>query len=175
MTDHEQVIRSAFLGVTNAYNTHRPALCEAIIRTTGPVIELGMGEGSTRALHVVAESCGRHVSSYDHDPGWVACYRDLQTPNHTIAHVTSWDECPLESTRWGVAFVDHAPAERRKVDIARLASHALVIVVHDTEDHRYGYGNQLDVFTHRFDYQSHIPWTSLFSNFVDVSRWTFLE
>jgi hypothetical protein len=131
-----------------------------------------MGEGSTRALHVVAELCGRTVRSFDHDPSWVARYADLQTVNHEIVQIVTWDDCPIEVTDWGVAFVDHAPAERRRVDLVRLARRARVIVVHDTEDHRYGYGELLDSFAHRLDYQVHLPWTTLLSNFVDVSLWT---
>lgn len=130
-----------------------------------------MGEGSTRALHIVSERCGRIVRSYDHDPSWVARYIDLRTANHLVENVASWNDCPIESVAWSVAFVDHAPAERRGVDIARLARHAQVIVVHDTEDHRYGYGDLLDTFAHRLDYCSHRPWTSLLSNFIDVSCW----
>jgi hypothetical protein len=172
MAAHEAKIRAAFAGITSLYDTHRPALCEAIFRTAGPVIELGMGEGSTRALHVVSELCGRIVRSYDHDASWVARYCGLRTANHTIEHVATWDECPIEAEHWSVAFVDHAPAERRRVDIERLARRAQILVVHDTEDHRYGYGDLLDTFAHRFDDRSHQSWTTLLSNFVDVSHWT---
>ena len=168
----EAEIRSAFSGVTSPYDTHRPVLCEAIVRMTGPILELGMGEGSTRALHVVAEASGRRVYSYDHDPGWVARYSGLQSAVHTIAQVSSWDACPIDLTQWGVAFVDHAPAERRRVDIVRLAQITQVLVVHDTEDHRYGYDDLLDTFAYRLDHRVHVPWTTLLSNFVDVSLWT---
>jgi len=179
--DTEAVIRGLFAGVTSNYDTHRPALCEAIVRTTGPIIELGMGEGSTRALHGVAETCSRIVHSYDHVAAWVARYSALETRRHLIRHVASWDDCPVElveqwgtpreSSRWGVAFVDHAPAERRVVDIQRLAQHSQVVVVHDTEDPTYGYERVFATFAHRLDYRSQASWTTILSNFTDVSSW----
>jgi len=172
MDQREAKIRSVFGTVTNAYDTHRPALCEAVVKTSGAILELGMGEGSTRALHSVAEEYGRIVHSYDHGLEWVSRYESLRSPNHEIAYVATWDDCPIESAEWSVAFVDHAPAERRRIDIARLAHRAQVIVVHDTESPIYGYDEILASFAHRLDYRAVSPWTTLVSNFVDVSRWT---
>lgn len=155
-----------------ASGTHRPVLCEAILRTTGPILELGMGDNSTPPLHAVAETCGRRVCSYDHDATWAARYSELRSDNHQIEHVISWDDCPIEATRWAVALVDHSPNERRTVDIARLAAHAEVVVVHDTQDATFGYEPVFDTFKYRLDYREDAPWTTLLSNYVDVSRWS---
>jgi hypothetical protein len=132
-----------------------------------------MGEGSTHALHAIAEMCDRIVRSYDHNLEWVSRYQSLQSPNHQITCVATWDDCPIESGEWGVAFVDHAPAERRRVDIRRLAHRAQVIVIHDTESPIYGYEDVLKSFAHRLDCRALTPWTTLVSNFVDVALWTF--
>ena len=160
-----------FEGIANGYGTHRPLLCEAIMRTTGPILELGMGDSSTPSLHGVAEACGRFVCSYDHDASWVERYVKLRSIHHRIEHVTSWEECPIESTRWAVALVDHAPAARRAVDIARLAEHADVVVVHDTEDPAYAYDSVFATYKYRLDDRARNPWTTLLSNYVDVSAW----
>lgn len=168
----ELEIRAMFNGVASPFDSHRPSLCEAIVRTTGPILELGMGASSTPALHGIAEACGRLVCSYDHDTTWVDRYVGLRIPKHRIEHVASWDECPIESTRWAVALVDHAPGGRRVVDIARLAKHAEVVVVHDTEDATYGYDRIFGAYKYRLDDRDRRPWTTILSNYVDVSCWS---
>jgi hypothetical protein len=165
-------IRALFSPIDSPYATHRPALCEAIVRTTGLVLELGMGDSSTPSLHDLASTTGRPVYSFDHDPAWVDRFRGFQSANHQIEMVASWDECPIETLLWSVALVDHAPAERRIVDIQRLANRAQVLVVHDTEDPLYGYDQIFGSFKYRVDFCDQHPWTTLLSNFVDVSRWT---
>ena len=175
MADLEEAeLRAMFYDIASGYGTHRPALCEAIVRTTGPILELGMGDSSTLALHDLAEATGRNVCSYDHDASWVARYTELRSAHHQIEQVGSWDACPIESTRWAVVLVDHAPAARRIVDIERLAKHAEVIVVHDTEDPTYGYDSVFGAFAYRLDYRDERPWTTLLSNYVDVSRWSIM-
>lgn len=168
----EPELRAMFNDFATASGTHRPVLCEAIVRTTGPILELGMGDNSTPPLHEVAEAHGRRVCSYDHDASWVARYSELLSANHQIEHVASWDDCPIESARWGIVLVDHSPNERRIVDIGRLAEHADVIVVHDTQDGTFGYEAAFSSFKYRLDYRDDPPWTTLLSNYVDVSSWS---
>jgi hypothetical protein len=165
-------IRALFSPIDSPYATHRQALCEAIVRTTGLVLELGMGDSSTPSLHDLASLTGRSVYSFDHDLAWVERFRGFQSANHQIGIVASWDECPIETMFWSAALVDHAPAERRIVDIQRLVNRAQVLVVHDTEDPSYGYDQIFGAFKYRVDFRDQHPWTTLLSNFVDVSRWT---
>ena len=170
---NENAVRALFPGVTSVYDTHRSPLREAIARTTGPVLELGMGDGSTPILNRVAVLCDRLVCSYDHIAAWVEKYQGLRGPQHRIELVTSYDDCPIEETRWAVAFVDHAPEGRRVIDLARLVQVTQVIVVHDTEHPDYGYDRIFGLFKYRLDYKTHVPWTSLLSNHIDVSGWVF--
>ena len=165
-------IKALFAGIASGYETHRPVLCEAVLRTRGPILELGTGDGSTPALHSVAAECSRRVFSFDHDRDWLDRFIHLRGERHFIAHLLSWDDCPIESQFWAVALVDHKPAERRVVDIARLAYRAELIVVHDTDSPEYGYEAILDSFAHRLEYREHQQWTTLLSNYVDVSGWT---
>ncbi len=171
MTMDVRAIRKLFSGSSGPYGTHRPSLCEAIVRTTGPILELGMGNDSTPSLHAVAEACGRVVRSFDHDAAWSERFSGLRSAHHRIAHFMSWDACPIMSEVWGVVLIDHAPAERRAVDIERLAQRAQVIVVHDSEDPSYGYDRVFGLFAHRSEDRDHRPWTMLLSNRVDVARW----
>jgi len=165
-------VRGLFEGIASGYETHRPLLAEAVVRTQGAIIELGMGEGSTRALHAVSDLTDRTVWSYDHDLSWFSRFVELRSERHLLACVRSWDDCPLESMLWSLAFVDHAPAERRIVELRRLAWRAHVVVVHDTEDPAYGYDAAYDLFTYRLDDKRFPQWTTALSNYVDVSRWS---
>jgi hypothetical protein len=167
----EDRIRAFFAGIASGYETHRPVLCEAVLRTRGPILELGVGDGSTQTLHAVADECSRRVFSFDHDRSWMDSFLHLRSKHHFLAHLNSWDDCPIESQFWAVAFVDHKPAERRIVEIARLAYRAELIVVHDTDSPEYGYEAIIDSFAHRLEYREHKQWTTLFSNYVDVSGW----
>jgi hypothetical protein len=164
-------IRALFEGVVSGYGTHRPVLGEAVAQTSGPILELGLGDESTLSLCELSRVAGRDVYSYDHDPGWVERFVHLRGPHHFIAQVPSWDECPIESQMWSVALVDHAPAERRIVDIRRLALRCLVLVVHDAEDPVYGYDAILPLFSYILEYRQFKQHTMLLSNYVDVSRW----
>jgi hypothetical protein len=171
----EDNVRRLFAGARSGYETHRRALCEAVLRTRGPIVELGAGDGSTPALHEVAVATGRCIWTFDHDAAWVSRFLPLRCEHHFVARVRCWDDCPLETQFWSVAFVDHAPAERRVIDIRRLAYRAEVVVVHDTEAAEYGYDAIEGCFDHRWDYREHPQWTTVFSNYVDVSTWRVTE
>jgi hypothetical protein len=167
-------IKALFAGVTSGYDTHRPVLCEAVRRTRGPILELGTGDGSTIPLHAVATDHSRQLFSFDNNRQWIAKYVGLRNEHHLVALVASWDECPIESQFWSVAFVDHAPAERRVVEIGRLRYRAILVVVHDSEDPTYGYDSVFDSFAHRFDYREHKQWTTVLSNYLDIADWRIL-
>lgn len=170
-------IRAAFAGIRDAYQTHRPVLCEAVLRVgEGMILELGAGEGSTLALHEVAAATGRTVITLDHDASWIDRFAHLRTPNHIVLYTPSWtalDNPIVRALPYGVAFVDHAPFERRHVDIAWLAECARVVVVHDTDHEDCGYSKFSGLFRHSAMYRGPVPWTSVLSNFVDVATWTF--
>lgn len=167
----ESWIRDLFSGVTSGYDTHRPVLCEAVLQTRGPILELGVGDGSTLPLHAVANECSRLVFSFDTESHWIDRFLGLRSAHHFIAQVPSWDDCPVESQFWSIGFIDHAPAQRRVVEIGRLAYKAELLVIHDTDEPEYGYGPFLDSFRYRFDFREYQQWTTVVSNYVDVSDW----
>lgn len=171
-------VRHAFQGVNGPYQTHRPVLCEALLRVpSGLILELGAGEGSTPALHEVSQATGRTVVTLESDASWIARFATLRSDNHHLVHLPSWIDLDgphvLKGLTYAVAFVDHAPAGRRVADIAWLATCARVVVVHDTEDPIYGYAKILGLFKYAATYKKHTPWTSVFSNSIDVASWTF--
>ena len=58
------------------------------------------------------------------------------------------------------------------MDIHRLAKCAEVIVAHDSEDSAYAYNDVFRTFAYQLDVRDRLPWTSLLSNYVDVSQWS---
>jgi hypothetical protein len=103
--------------------------------------------------------------SLDSNVEWVERFTSLRGHSHELRRVPSWDAVDLTDRFWEVALVDHAPAERRVVDIARLADRARFIVVHDSEDRiNYGYERVLPGFRFRYDYKRLHPWTTVVSN-----------
>ncbi len=172
----ESRIRAAFAEVRNGYETHRPALRGTVLRIPdGLILELGAGEGSTPPLHEVCLATGRPVVTLESDRAWFERFDHLNSENHAVVHVPSWSELDgpiLRSLPYAIAFVDHTPT-RRVTDIEWLAHRARVLVVHDTESRDYGYEKIFGLFRHSVTYKGHVPWTSVFSNFVDVSGWTF--
>ena len=132
-----------------------------------------MGEGSTELLSMAAKDQERRFISYENNPEWYAKLVHLHSPYNNLKFVTDWDKARVVSC--SILFVDHAPAERRKVEIERFRGHAEVIVVHDTEDaaeYVYRLKEILSSFKYRHDLQQpNMPRTTIVSDTVDVSRW----
>jgi hypothetical protein len=153
--------------------THLIPLAKAWDMTSGDVLELGTGYFSTLFLHWLATTYGRHVYSFESSAGgWYDRAKKHESRYHHIIHCDNWDMADIDR-HWGMAFVDHSPDERRHVEIKRLKDCADLIVVHDTEPERndsYGYAAVLDLFKYRYDYKKILPWTSILSNFIDLSE-----
>jgi hypothetical protein len=147
--------------------THEPALVAAVAAAgPGPVLEIGAGYYSTPILHALCAAMGRALLTVDNDTGWIHRLESLRSSTHRLVSVDSWDQSlPLtDSEMWAVVFVDHAPAERRVVEIARLANRTEFMVVHDSEHPLYGYDRCFAEFKYRYDYTRFVPWTSILSN-----------
>ena len=151
------------------WGSHIPVLMAAASHTKGAVIELGCGDYSTPALHLVCK--GRMLVSAEEDSGWLSRFCDLADDTHKLFYVenNNWEGfAPIDWT-WDVAFVDHAPVGRRKVDIARLRDKTRFVVIHDTECPAYEYEPVLATFRYRVDYKRGGPWTSVVSNLEPIS------
>lgn len=149
-----------------AIETHAPVLQEFIRRTSGPVLELGMGHCSTPLLHDLCD--GRLLVSVENNPDWFerfAHYGRGAAGKHHVALVKDWDEIP--AGRWAVALVDQAPGEARSGSILALRDVADYIVVHDTEPgaaHLYpGVAEALATFPYRLDYRNETTYTTVVS------------
>lgn len=152
--------------------THIPLLIKTFEISRGDVLELGTGYYSTPLLLWLCQMERRNLYSYESDDFW---YQKLSNKNekyHKLYKVDNFDKIDIER-HWGMVFIDHAPAGRRRVDIARLANWAEYIVVHDTnesEDRYYRYSKIWSLFKYRYDYTRLSPFTSVVSNFHDLKE-----
>lgn len=151
------------------YGTHLPVLLAAVARTTGSVLELGVGSFSTPVLHWLCRPARRLVSC-ETDPKyyhWAAGYRSNW---HEVLCLESWDAAPVDQP-WDVVLVDHSPPERRAVEINRLAGQARFIIAHDSNgryDRFYHYSTVFPSFKYRWTFAEVEPSTTVLSNFEPV-------
>jgi hypothetical protein len=174
--------REQFIAGYENWDSYKPLLWEGLERSSGLIIELGVGKGSTQLLHDYAQEKKRILCSYDSNPKWVEKFFGLECQWHLIDHVevevngytmSDWDFIDRHYDACGLLFIDHAPGERRKVDIALFANKAQIIVAHDTEpsaDHGYQMRNEIKKFKYCRDFETQGAWASIMSNTIDVTK-----
>lgn len=158
------------LNVIATHGTHLPVLMRVMEMTTGPTLEMGMGLNSSLFLHWYCATGKRELVSCEDDPVYFEWSSQFEKDFHTVHRADKWEEMPIDR-EWDVAFLDHAPGNRRPVDMLRLANLARYIVVHDTEGtNKYDYGFRAvwGLFKYRFDYHDYRPKTSVVSNLVNL-------
>lgn len=119
------------------YSTHQPVLYEALLRTSGPVIEFGCGHGSTPMLHHHCTEHRRKLITLESDKKWLHKFFLPDEMYHKFIYVQDWDVVlasdEIIATAWDVAFVDQAPWEARYATILALKDIARFIVLHDCD------------------------------------------
>lgn len=152
-------------------STHIAPLAWAVTTfTDGPVLELGIGYNSTLLLHMLCRK--RKLVSLDNNKEWAMRFAPLDNDYHQIIYTPSWEECTFDKEHWGVVFVDHAPALRRKEDIKRLVDKCDIMVIHDTEpilDSSYLFSEIFPLFPYIFHYRIIMPNTSIVSKTIDIA------
>jgi len=152
-----------------SYGTHIHPLVMAVLKTEGPIIEFGTGDFSTPILHEICQYQDRLLISYDDHEEWHKNFTDLRTDKHEFHLVEDWSKVPVIPC--GVVLIDHAPAERRVVDIERFQNDCQILVVHDTDAmNYYGYQPYFDKFKYVWTYERFKKSTTLLSNFIDVTK-----
>lgn len=121
----------------DAYSTHQPVLYEAVVRTSGPVIEFGCGDGSTPLLHRLCEEHARKLLSLESDRAWLERFMCLATPWHRLGLVFDWDNVLrsnyIAAVPWDVALIDQSTFEQRADAVIALKDKARFIVLHDCD------------------------------------------
>ncbi len=116
------------------YSTHQPVLYEAVMRTSGPVVEFGVGYGSTPWLHELCN--GRKLLSVETDVRWLSAFLHLASPGcHRFVLVQNLDALLGEiiEVPWSVAFVDQGTWDARVQTVLALKDKARFIVLHDCD------------------------------------------
>jgi hypothetical protein len=134
--------------------------------TTGPVLEMGMGNYSTPILHEMCKD--RLVVSLDSVDEWVEKFAKYRSSTHKIKTESNWDNAThyLQSVFWDVVLIDQHPCERRIIDLQLLMHNTRFFVVHDTEPraaHVYNYEPTLSLFRYRWELQALNPYTTVVS------------
>ena len=150
---------------------HLPILMKIVGITDGPILELGMGMFSTPFLHWAC-FMERKLVSYDNNPQFLDYFKRYPCNFHEIKLAADWDKIDI-SGHWSVALVDHNPKWRRKEEIKRLANSTDYIIAHDSQglrDRDYGYTQIYPLFKYRLDFTKTRPFTTVLSNFKDLSN-----
>jgi hypothetical protein len=168
--------KEQFTSDLSHWNSYLPLLWLALENTTGDVIELGMGDGSTRKLHEYCNYQGRKLFSYESNLEWYRKFEKYRTDWHSIEYVGENWQPMIENHRdkVGVLFSDEAPGEMRKYNISMFCNTAQIIVAHDTEagnDHGYKFSLVKPLFKYIKHFEFKGADATAFSNFVDVSTW----
>lgn len=156
----------------NNWCSHRyllwPAL-EAVKHFKLPILELGAGYGSSPFMRQYCKDEGLEFLSYDIDKDWAE--------KQEVIHVKTWEDVDWRR-EYGMAFVDESPGEHRRVSISRL-HHVKIVCIHDSERPGWNASDyqvrpEIEKYTYFYDMiptEGQGAWTSLCSNFIDVSKW----
>jgi predicted O-methyltransferase YrrM len=158
---------------TNNDLSYYPLLHMAIKETKGDVLELGTGYGSTELLHNTLKK--RRLFSYEEKKEWLNKFKHLETKNHKLTFVKDWDIVKQTHEDADVIFIDHAPGERRKVEILNYKNSKGILVCHDTELGQADAGYQMRQYFPLFKYVVEVKtkgaWATALSNEYDLTKW----
>jgi len=144
--------------------SHISVLAEWIPKSNGPVLELGIGIGSSPILHELCRK--RQLVSYENNAGYMHYFRRLKSDWHTIDYVEKWEDAPIDRC-WGLAFIDVDPRGDRRKLMMRLKPWADYIIVHDTElkvDKYYHVRKLFDRWRYHKTYDEIVPSTTVLSD-----------
>lgn len=147
---------------TDPNGVHAPILATLLSKTTGPILELGVGNNSTPLIHFMCQD--RFCLSIDASLDWYSAFvRVFGSRLHCFVHsgdmtvseklsaLLSYED--FKDVHWGVAFIDHAPAGDRVKCVEILRGRAEYIICHDTEPtvpKEYAWENVFDTFKHKY-------------------------
>jgi len=164
-------VRQMNANLSKNYTTHMTMLIKVLLMSTGDVVECGGGIFSTPLLHWMCKFMKRKLISYENVPSYYEFERMFQSPLHRVRFVKNWDDIDTKTHR-GVVFIDHHPPKRRMIEALRFKDSADFIIIHDTEraSREYNRSEVLEQFKYRYDWKDCKPWTSVFSNFHNLSN-----
>lgn len=156
--------------------SHQSMLLQCAYKTTGGILELGMGWASSIPLHVFAHHQDRYMYSFESNPDYAAEFRFLQRGRHKIIVSPDMDLSVVDDqikVPISLVLIDCAPPVRRLELLNMLQSHGMtkdaVFILHDTEDPIYGLEPALGRFKYRVDDRRWMPYTTAVSDHYVLS------
>jgi len=131
---------------TNEFATHQPCVLEILNATTGNILELGCGEGSTMMFRNFISDT-RKLVSIESDKNWLNKYLHLQNDNHQLYYVNAGNENTLQTGQawvdfiettlkdmtFDIVFIDQSPWTSRFSTLKYFMNRAKYIIVHDVD------------------------------------------
>lgn len=159
---------------TNNDLSYYPVLFKALESTSGDVVEMGTGHGSTSLLHDYCMRKQRRLYSYDEKEEWGSKFYNLRNNWHSVQVVSNWDVVFNRNEHASVIFIDHAPGERRKVDLEKFKNTKGIIIIHDSEPT--GAGDYqvrplFSLFKYKVEVKTSGAWATALSNEIDITKW----
>ncbi len=163
------------MNISAYYGTHLPCLIRAMAKTSGDVLELGMGVFSTPYLHYECILSSRKLVSYENSRRWIRFFTDYGygCPNHEIIFVENYADAKIDKP-WDVALIDMSPDSERIMAVKRLANFAKYIIIHDSNENPsyervYHYSKIYPLFKYKTVWDKDKNHATVLSNFVDLA------
>lgn len=166
---------STRISVSVRYGTHLPCLIKAMEKTTGDVLELGLGVFSTPYLHYQCILSKRKLVSYENYEVWFNFFAKkygYQDEYHELLLVGDYKDAKIDRP-WDVVLIDQSPDTNRAEAVQRLADKAKYIIIHDSGhrfDKQYGYDKIYPLFKYRTDWTKDTNNATVLSNFVNLDN-----
>lgn len=161
---------------TNVWaGSHLPVLAKLLSVIDKPVIELGIGYNSTPLLHWMCKERGVQLMSFETDKEWMDKFKEFQEEDHYMEHVKDWNFLDQLASidDFGLVFIDHKPARKRRSSALKFKDTADFVVLHDSElaDHpAYKYRSIYKEFKYSFEFKEvGEPHTIVLSNKKELS------
>lgn len=157
--------------------SHLPLLVKIMERVDKPVLELGMGYNSTPLLHWLCKEKELDLLSVESDEEWMTKFKEFDSDTHFISHFdfNDWNKTQIgkHNEEFGLVFVDHRPARKRRHSALYFKDKADYIILHDSEladTPAYKYRPIYNQFKYIYEYKKcGTPYTMVLSNKKDLS------
>ncbi len=110
-----------------------PALTRALVESTGPVLEIGVGHFSTPFLHEYCDATKRHLVSVEADAEWGFKFAEMfRSDNHEVIVQDYAFILPILDRKFGLVFIDNSPGGAgRSIPFRQFIQTGAKVVVHD--------------------------------------------
>ncbi len=126
------------------YFTHQPFFMEILKNTTGNILELGCGEGSTLMIREMIKNTNRKLVSLESDLTWFNKYSHLSDDMHKLYHIDAGNDDTIQTGNiwvdfiksmqlddFEIVFIDSSPWSSRTLNFYYFLDKAKIIIMHD--------------------------------------------